>query len=397
MEGAPLPTILTPKEEIKKSYEINQEGNNYKLNIKIINQEITLNILDEKDFMKEHEIKLTFDELKNLHKIFLTINSCQDFIDFINAIIENKKLLIKKNQENKMAIEIIVEYLYKQNIIKLDLNQNKMNFELIAQDLYQKIANINEICKNLEINNNQLIKENNILKQENQKLNDKNIKIEERIRIIEDENKNLINRINNLEMKMNSPNKEIINIKQNNSSNSIDFNSAIMEKNEFDMINNAINEKMNKKIKELKQIYQATKNGEDSDSFHKLCDGISNTLVLYKSAGNRRFGGFTSQSWKSQGERIPDKNCFLFSLDKKKIYHSNKFEIPFWKNKGPTFCEKSIYVIELRGNALEEKNLRTNEGGYKHIFNGDENALSEDGKYKGVFAKEYEVFQIIFE
>ena len=31
------------------------------------------------------------------------------------------------------------------------------------------------------------------------------------------------------------------------------------------------------------------------------------------------------------------------------------------------------------------------------MFNGDENALSEDGKYKGVFAKEYEVFQIIFE
>ena len=290
MEYAPLPTILTPKEEIKKSFEIKQEEDTYKLNIKIINQEITLNILDEKNLMKDHEIKLSFDELKNLHKIFLTINSCQDFIDFINAIIENKKLLIKKNKENKMTIEIIVEYLYKQNIIKLDLNQNKMNFELIAQDLYQKIANINEICKNLEINNNQLIKENNILKQENQKLNDKNIKIEERIRIIEDENKNLINRINNLEMKMNSPNKEIINIKQNNSSNSIDFNSAIMEKNEFDMIHNAIKEKMNKKIKELKKLYQATKDGGNPDNFHKLCDGISNTLVLYKSAGNRRFG-----------------------------------------------------------------------------------------------------------
>ena len=150
MEDAPSP--ITPQEDVKESFEIKQEENNYKLNINIINQELTLNILDEKDLMKEYEIKLTFDELKNLHKIFLTINSCQDFIDFINAIIENKKLLIKKNQENKMAIEIIVEYLYKQNIIKLDLNQNKMNFELIAQDLYQKIANINEICKNLEIN-----------------------------------------------------------------------------------------------------------------------------------------------------------------------------------------------------------------------------------------------------
>ena len=60
-----------------------------------------MNVLDEKDLMKEQEIKLTFDELKNLHKIFLTINSCQDFLDFINAIIENKKILIKKIKKIK--------------------------------------------------------------------------------------------------------------------------------------------------------------------------------------------------------------------------------------------------------------------------------------------------------
>ena len=127
-----------------------------------------------------------------------------------------------------------------------------MNFELITQDLYQKIANINQICKSLEISNNKLIEENNkikednnILKKENQKLNDENKKIEERIRIIEDENKNIKNRINNLEIKINSTNKDIISFEQNNSLNQIDFNG----KNEFDMINTAIKEKMNKEIK----------------------------------------------------------------------------------------------------------------------------------------------------
>ena len=144
-------------------------------------------------------------------------------------------------------------------------------------------------------------------------------------------------------------------------------------------------------------MYQATKDGGNPDNCHKLCDGISNTLVLYKSAGNRRFGGFTSQSWKSQGERIPDKNCFLFSLDKKKIYHSNEFEIPKCSFDGPSFCIKSIYIIELYGNALTKKNLFTYESKYKDMFNGDENALSEDGKFKGVLPEEYEVFQIIFE
>ena len=173
-----------------------------------------------------------------------------------------------------------------------------------------------------------------------------------------------------------------------------------MEKNEFDMIHNAIKEKMNKKIKELKKLYQATKDGGNPDNFHKLCDGISNTLVLYKSAGNRRFGGFTSQSWKSQGERIPDKNCFLFSLDKKKIYFPKKKYFIIITNSfdGPSFTDyEGYFIIEIYKNALEHKNLLTNEIHFKDIFGGDENALSEDGNYNGVYAKEYEVFQIIFD
>ena len=60
-------------------------------------------------------------------------------------------------------------------------------------------------------------------------------------------------------------------------------------------------------------------------------------------------------------------------------------------------AKKSIEITSVIGNALKYTELRTNESGNKDMFNGDENALSEDGKYKGVFAKEYEVFQIIFE
>ena len=62
MEGAPLPFSQTPKEEIKKSYEIKQEDDNFLINIKIINQDIILNILDVKNLIKEYEIQLTFDE-----------------------------------------------------------------------------------------------------------------------------------------------------------------------------------------------------------------------------------------------------------------------------------------------------------------------------------------------
>ena len=177
----------------------------------------------------------------------------------------------------------------------------------------------------------------------------------------------------------------------------IAFDSKIMEKNEFSMIHSAIEKKMNKKIKKLKKIFQATKNGGDSATFHKLCDGISNTLVLYQSAGDRRFGGFTSQSWKSEGGLVSDKNSFLFSLDKKKIYYSNEFRISNKLKYGPDFCYNSFYIIELDGNALKNKILKTSEGTHTNIFDGDKNALSEDGNYDGIYAKEYEIFQIIFE
>ena len=411
MEDAPLPIIKTPNEEIKESFEIEQQEKIYKLNIKIINQEIILNILDEKDFMKEYEFKSTFDELKDMHKIFLTFSSSQEFMNFFKATIENKKVLVKKNKENQMTIEFIIEYIFKQNIIKFDLNQKKINFELIAQDLYQKFVNINEICKNLEFNYKQIIEENNkikediksikedykILKQENQKLNDEKCKLEEKIKIIENENKNLINRVNIFEIGNNALSKDLKYLNKNNISNSI--NSTIIENDELEMIYSEIKEKMNKEIIDIKKIYQATKDGGDYATFHKLCDGISNTLVLYKSVGDRRFGGFASQCWKTGKGVIPDKNCFLFSLDKKKIFNlrDNPFEIVINSKDGPSFSKNGKYIIEIYGNALKDKKLKTYEKKFKDIFGEDRNALSEDGEYKGVYAKEYEVFQIIFD
>ena len=149
MEDAPLPTMMTPKDNISESFEIKQDENNYKLNIEIINQDITMILVNKKELMKEYEIKLTWDELKEIHKIFSMFTSCQDFVDYIRALIEKNQLSIKKETENKISIEFIAEYLFKQNVIKIPLSQKKINFELIAQDLYNKIIELTENFKNL--------------------------------------------------------------------------------------------------------------------------------------------------------------------------------------------------------------------------------------------------------
>ena len=53
-------------------------------------------------------------------------------------------------------------------------------------------------------------------------------------------------------------------------------------------------------------------------------------------------------------------------------------------------------VIAITGNPIKKPSLRTNENKFKNIFDYNDNALSEDGLYKGVYADEYEVFQILF-
>ena len=378
--AAPLPGISTPKESISEYFEIKQDDNNYKLNIKIIDQDIILNILDEKSLMREYEIKLTLNEIKQIHKIFLVLSSCKEFIDFIKVLIKNQKLSIKKSIESQITIEFTVDYLYKQYLIKIDLLQKAINFELIALDLYKKISILNKSFKNLE-NNYKFIKE------ENQAIKKENMNIKDRIKNLED----IILSLKQEKIKINNKTEKI--------SLPISINSAIMEKNEFLMIYSEIKLKMNKEIKEIKKLYQATRDGDEPFIFHEKCDNIENTLVLYKSAGNRRFGGFTSECWTSKGETKLDKNSFLFSLDQKKIYppnNNNYYEIECYPDEGPNFISDGHYCIQIRDNPLKKKSLFTNEKGHKEMFYGEINALSEDGNFNGIYSKEYEVFQIIF-
>ena len=378
--AAPLPGVSTPKESISEYFEIKQDDNNYKLNIKIIKQDIILNILDEKSLMREYEIKLTLNEIKQIQKILSVLSSCKEFIDFIKVLIKNQKLSIKKSIESQITIEFTVDYLYKQYLIKIDLLQKAINFELIALDLYKKISILNKSFKNLE-NNYKFIKE------ENQAIKKENMNIKDRIKNLED----IILSLKQEKIKINNKTEKI--------SLPISINSAIMEKNEFLMIYSEIKLKMNKEIKEIKKLYQATRDGDEPFIFHEKCDNIANTLVLYKSAGNRRFGGFTSECWTSKGETKLDKNSFLFSLDQKKIYppnNNNYYEIECYPDEGPNFISDGHYCIQIRDNPLKKKSLFTNEKGHKEMFYGEINALSEDGNFNGIYSKEYEVFQIIF-
>ena len=200
--------------------------------------------------------------------------------------------------------------------------------------------------------------------------------------------------------------------------------SVIMKEDEFNFINQALISRFNKEVKELKKLYQATVNGDSANIFHSYCGYAPNQLVIIKSAGNRRFGGFTTKKWNSGGQF--DKSAFLFSLDKKMIYpyigkenynnynSGEKIKYAVYtdnNNSGPIFgggyfntnnsSQYDKYDIYIycssctQGNKISYTNESNSNSCYD--FYGDKNALSECGYNGYISIAEYEVFKVIFE
>jgi hypothetical protein len=163
---------------------------------------------------EEYEVNISFEQLKLFHKAFSMLKDCNEFLEYIKVLIENNKLSIKKENVNQISIEIIVEYLYKQNTIKIDLKPKFLNIELNAKDIFKQLSVVNEKLNKIENNYSEL-------KEGNTKLNKKIIILEECFEMLmqeivelKKENKSLKERINNEnhqfvldeeELKINSP------------------------------------------------------------------------------------------------------------------------------------------------------------------------------------------------
>ena len=176
--------------------------------------------------------------------------------------------------------------------------------------------------------------------------------------------------------------------------------SVIMKEDEKSFLFSEIERKTNKKIKKINKLYQETIDGGDIVIFHKKCDSISNTLVLIKSEGNARFGGFTPIPWKSV-EGYEDKydsrnETFVFSLDEKQSYHlisTSKSAVCRYLDFGPCFGSGDIII---KGNPIEEEGLRTYLKSSSFDFKSAQYPLSERSDDTYIKIREYEIFQVIF-
>ena len=112
----------------------------------------------------------------------------------------------------------------------------------------------------------------------------------------------------------------------------------------------------------LNLLYKATIDSDKAAVFHNKCDSAENSLVLIKSANNKRFGGYTSCSWEGNSIEKKDDNAFVFSLDKMKIYDIIQGEdaIGCYPKYGPVFLGCQIRIFDqffTKGGTTFEKGL----------------------------------------
>ena len=420
----PVPIAETPKVITKEPILIEQDNKKYFLVIEIVDNSFYFRVNEEGVFPTIYfSRKLSLKDIQELHKSFYGLNSCQEFLEYIKELAVKEELIIKRNEEN-LSINFKVLYLLKTSNVEIFLNLEKKEVNDTIKDICNEINLMREKTEKFEKNiekkiddeikeqNNKFVEEIKNLKEENKKLLDemKTLKDEVNgIRQIKDELKT-INELKNENNIFKEENKYLreeleklmqivspLNYKMRNMYN----RSNLFDINEFEMVKLEIEKKKGQSVKGLKKIYQATIDGGECSIFHKKCDNIPNTLTVIKSAGYRRFGGFTTAEWDTSGKFKDDKNSFLFSLDRLRIYSykNNGKAIYCHKDFGPTFG--AGYTIKIGGNPLNEKKLYTYEffpDGCSYNFNHDTSALSESGKgsNSSIYAMDYEVFEVVF-
>ena len=128
---------------------------------------------------------------------------------------------------------------------------------------------------------------------------------------------------------------------------------------ELDEITTRIQRILKKRNIKYKLLYRATNDGDFSSKFHEKCDNIPNTLVLIQTSGDRRFGGFTTQTWDGDDVNKKDNNCFIFSIDNMKTYdiNENQFAINCNPDLGPVFVNqiKLLDKFFIQGGSTNKK------------------------------------------
>ena len=351
-----LKRVLDQAEKFKQDNELYKQENS------LLNKENT-SLKTENENLR-NELKQYKEEYDKLKKEFTSIQN-----EAVNIQEQNKELLkIKETYENQMQI---------------------------AQNNLEQLTKDNETLKqNLTLLSNQnesLLKGNNLLKNEKQKSSYSEEEIKNLMdelstyRMKAQENELLKKQLEELQYQI-----QILQERQEEDEVKEVKGDIIHDMNELEMITKKIN-KENKRII-INLLYKASADSDSAAVFHEKCDGANNTIVLVETTDGKRFGGYTTKSWKGNCVEKADTDAFIFSFDKMKTYDNIPGDdaIGCYPKFGPIFLGCQIKIFDnafTKGGTTFEKELN---------FNTEEDyELTGGNRTFGV--KDIEVYEVIIE
>ena len=359
MESLEAPTPYKPNASFEKQCSIKIEQNNmtYILNSGIVGESVYFELYDIKNENYKYMNISSLNTLKKLNFWFNQFSSLEKLIKVIKNIMNSNKFKIREDK-NDINVIYFSNPLDDEDIIYLELHKEEKSQKEIIKDLLNAIKE---------------------LKEKNQYLENKIINIE----------KNFNDKISALENQINNINKKLENNDQSIKENSID--SLIISKIEdIKLLKGWISP--NQKVT-FELIYRASRDGDTTKDFHRMCDNKSPTICLLKTPGGYIFGGYTTILFNNPNKKefiLKDEKAFVFSLNKKEKFFSKD-------------GNNSIYIhpdyliifgdgsnsIQIENNAFQANNHWSNpKGSYGINLNLTEN------KYFSIV--EMEVFQVKF-
>ena len=270
----------------------------------------------------EYEKNYNLEELKT-NKYLSLFDTISETYEEIISIIKQKKSeikLIEKENQIEINIPLLGARIKEINFI---LNEKEKNDKDKINELYDIISNLKQENKQLKENQKKL--------EENQK------KLEEKINIILNE----IKPLKEFKEKMDKKEKE-----KNENKKIRNLDSLVLGDNEKynKTLKNWINPNM--KIK-AELLYRLTRDGDEFQTFHNLCDNKGITLLLVKLIDGNILGGYITKDWDNHSEWKSDQDAFVFSLTQnvKCITNSNNSYNAFYcrSDYGPYFASIQFY------------------------------------------------------
>ena len=376
------------------------------LNYQMNKLENDINILRPEQEKITNELKKVLDQAEkykqeneaNKQEITLLTNENK----ILKTENENLRNELKKYQENYDKINTDFTSLQKdagalqeQNTELLRLKETYEKEMQNIQNNIEQLTKDNEALKqNLELASNQneaLINEINMLKSNQQKLNNNEEEIKHLVeeldayKIKAQENDLLKKKIEEMEYQI-----QVMQEHQEEDDVKEVKGDIIHDMNELEMITKKIN-KENKRII-INLLYKASADSDSAAVFHNKCDEANNTIVLVETKDGKRFGGYTTKSWKGNCVEKADPEAFIFSFDKMKTYDNIPGDdaIGCYPKFGPIFLGCQIKIFDnafTRGGTTFEKELN---------FNTEEDYELTGGS-RTFEVKDVEVYEVIIE